>query len=1593
MLLLKAKTLRAVRPGISRRHGVRNVVMFLAAFCLVQLAGAQALQPGGPTDMGSVAVGSSSLNYTFTFSAAATTTITSVTTEEEGAANQDFVLDSQDCTGTISPPYSCNVTVTFTPKKIGLRRGAIVVVDNTGATVLEQFVYGVGQGPQLVFSPMSSTVVSSLAGLSPSTFQSSSAVYDGAGNLYFNDFLNGRLLERNTAGTITSLGNFAGNANSSLAIDGAGTLFLTMPTQGNVEEIRPGGTNSVLATPGLTLTSPSGIAVDGAGFIYIADSQANRILLVSTDGSAAKVLPITGLSTPLSSPYGLAIDHNNLYIADSGNGRIVEVNLATDVATAMTSTGALNNPYGIAVDAAGDVLVANAGGSNLEQVSATGVVSPLVADYGQTISAAPLGVTVTSTGDIVASDKTLGLVFITRSQGELTFPTGTKQGSFDATDGYEALTVQNSGNVGVNFALTTPTISSSDFAAGTTHTCSISQSPTTLLTAGASCTYTFGFTPSLVGTEDATVSVQGTGVGTGYSVAAQATSIGTGISPVDVLKVVATPSSTAPGAPVSFTVTAYDGTTVLTSFSGTVTFTMTDSTGLFLSGTSYTFKASDDGTHTFPAALGAEFNASGVYTITATYGSLTGTSNTVTVLYPSQTTLTSSVNPVGIDMPTTLAATVAGVGTGLTATGTITFYDGSTAIGSCPLVGGKCSYVATLTLGGEQSLTAVYSGDSNLATSTSNTVNEMVNGYIVQIGLTSSVNPSFIAQKTTLTATVTVPSGQTGAGTPTGTITFYDNATKLGTATISGGKASISVGFSTVGTHPLIAVYSGDPSFVSTASAQYSQQVIDYAETTTIVSSTFNPSYLDESTTFTVTATATAGQADAPVPTGTVAIYDGTTDLGSLTLSGGAGTATFSFSTLGTHSMTAHYSGDGNYAANVSAVYSQIVVSYQAKDTLMSSVNPSTVNQQTLLTATIAPAVNGNPTATGKVTFYDGSTVIGTGTLVNGAASLQTSFTNPGTHLLTVVYAGDSNYGAATSAQVSQTVIGYTAVATVTTATNPSTVGQSVTVSGTLRPTTGQTNAPAPTGTVTYFDGTTKLGSATITGNYAGSIPVTFTTAGNHDLTLAYSGDANYAAVTSAVYVQVVDSLFTSQVALTSSVNPVAVNGQTTLAVTVSAAAGQTGAGTPSGKVTFYDGTTVLGSATLANGAASLAVSFTATGSHAITAVYAGDTSFNGATSNTVTETVNALTPQVGLTSSVDPSLVNQQTTLTATVAPPTGSKTTPTGSVIFKNGTATLGTVALVNGVAALPVSFPATGSYSLTAVYSGDTIYGGLTSAAVTQTVNNFTASVSLGGVSGVAFINNTVTFTATVAPGPGGTVAPSGTVTFMSGTTPLGSAALVNGVAALPTYFSATSTYSITAVYSGDTNYETGTSPSQTETIEDFALTLASPIGGTVTVMGGQPASYTFTVSAVGGTTMAGPIAFALAGFPTGTVYTFSPTTLASGAGTTTVTLTVTPPVATAMNRNAPIHPRNAGRYAPVVFAFLMLPFALPWGRKRGRRPAALLLWAMLFASTLGLTGCLSDSQSGYYGTNPETYSLNITASSGTLSHATVVTLVRQ
>jgi hypothetical protein len=329
------------------------------------------------------------------------------------------------------------------------------------------------------------------------------------------------------------------------------------------------------------------------------------------------------------------------------------------------------------------------------------------------------------------------------------------------------------------------------------------------------------------------------------------------------------------------------------------------------------------------ATLTTSALAVGSHTITTTYagdgnfnggsGSLNG--NPQVVGKPdSKTSVGSSSNPAVFGQAVTFTATVSAVapGTG-TPTGTVTFLDGGSPIGTGTLSGGIATFTTSALAVGSHTITTSYGGDGNFNGSSGSLAGnpEVVNTAASSTVVASSANPAVFGQTVTFTATVSAVAPGTGA--PTGTVTFLDGGSALGTGTLSGGVATFTSSALAVSSHTITASYGGDGNFNgSSGSLTGNPEVVSKAATSTVVNSSANPSILNQSLTFTATVSVVAPGAGSP--TGTITFSDGATTLATVPLN--SGTATFSTAALAVnaHSITAAYSGDGNFSSSNGSV-------------------------------------------------------------------------------------------------------------------------------------------------------------------------------------------------------------------------------------------------------------------------------------------------------------------------------------------------------------------------------------------------------------------------------------------------------------------------------------------------------------------------------------------------------------------------------------------------------------------------------------------------------------------------------------------------
>ena len=304
------------------------------------------------------------------------------------------------------------------------------------------------------------------------------------------------------------------------------------------------------------------------------------------------------------------------------------------------------------------------------------------------------------------------------------------------------------------------------------------------------------------------------------------------------------------------------------------------------------------------------------YTITFAAGVLTVTQAGSVVA------IGSSANPSGTNQAVTFNASVstAAPGAGMP-TGTIEFRDGSTRLGTVALTGGTASLTTNGLSATSHSISAIYSGDSNiLGSSQSFTQNVLTSTQSSTTALSSSSNPAATGASVTLTATVTAPAGLSG------NVAFYDGASMLGTVALSGTKAKLVISTLSNGTHAITARYLGNATIPPSISPVFAQTIKPSGTTlrnsnATVVASP-SPSTLDQTVTFTATVN---GNQSTP-PTGVVVFFvDGFVVSGPVALSpSGSASARATFTTSGlahgVHDVTVAYLGDGTYKGDAGTV-------------------------------------------------------------------------------------------------------------------------------------------------------------------------------------------------------------------------------------------------------------------------------------------------------------------------------------------------------------------------------------------------------------------------------------------------------------------------------------------------------------------------------------------------------------------------------------------------------------------------------------------------------------------------------------------------
>ena len=541
-----------------------------------------------------------------------------------------------------------------------------------------------------------------------------------------------------------------------------------------------------------------------------------------------------------------------------------------------------------------------------------------------------------------------------------------------------------------------------------------------------------------------------------------------------------------------------------------------------------------------------------------------------------------------------------------------------------------------------------------------------------------------------------------------------------------------------------------------------------------------------------------------------------------------------------------------------------------------------------------------------------------------------------------------------------------------------------------------ESGSPFTAGSVTIplvlnGNGVLTGGSASTVSGVANYPLLQVSAAGNNDtlmasLTLTASGAATPVSISTASNSFDVSLQSTTSAASSASATYSAAAQSITLSATVTSATSTVNQGTVT--FTMLQGSIQIGSpvtsGTVTNGAASVNYSLpagTTAGTYAIQAVYNPGSDFSSSSDSTQVLSIAKAAASVTLGNLIR----------TYSSAPLTASAvTTPANLTVIFTYTGTGGTT--YGPASTAPTN---AGSYSVTGTIDSADYQGSSTG---TLIIGKAATGVNLTSSVNPVLAQNPTMLTATVSSSAG---TPTGSVTFIDGTTPLGTSPLSGGIATLSVSTLTDGSHSLTASYSGDNDYTLSTGGSLTQLVEDFSFTISAP---PVTALPGGTAVYNFTVSPVGSTTFLDNITLMISGLPTGASYNFVPSILMAGNGATPVTLTINIPQAQAsmipiahsgaqLAANSGNHAATglAREFAPFSLALLLLPFAgrlRRSGKRLGRTLSILLLMAAGIAATAGISAC--GSTGGFFAQQQKSYTITITGSSGQLSHTAHVNL---
>jgi sugar lactone lactonase YvrE len=1060
-------------------------------------------------------------------------------------------LGSSSVPGTV-----CTVPVTFAPTAPGRRKAPLILTDGNGTQYLAG-VTGVGNAPAVGFVPATiGTAAGTTAGYSGDGGAASSAQFSGpygaavddAGNGYIADTGNNviRRVDSQTGDVTTVAGSgamgYGGDGSlatsallsspTDVAVDPTGSLYIADSGNNVIRKVDASkGVISTYAGTGTAgysgdgsaatnaqLSSPSSVAVDGSGNLYIADKGNNVVRKVNAQTGVITTLAGTGTagymgdgaaatSAELNGPAGIGVDDPaNVYIADTGNNVIRRVDATAGTITTVAGnqsagysgdggaaiSASLNMPAAVKADAGDNLYIADTGNNVIRMVVGGNIIT--IAGNGTAGSSGdglgapsaelnnPQGMALDAAGKLYVADTNNNRIRrVDVSAPSLAFG----QQNVGTTSASQTVIAYNFGNKPLNFSnlavsgpFTQPAPGASDCVS------------TTTLNGGQSCTITVEFAPTVVGPFTGTVTLTNNALN--QSGATQTVQLsGTSIVSIGGLTASGIGASVTAGSSQSVTVTAIsEGGQTATDYVGTVHFTSTDTNAVLPA--DYTFTAADQGVHTFAITL----VTAGTQSVTAT--DTTASQDTVTasttVVAAAAATVTASagtpqVAQVGAAYPVPFQVKVQDTYQNPAAGAQVTFAapgSGASGVfagnGASVTVNADVNGLATAPVftangtAGSFAVTATASGVNTSATfSLTNT-----SKAVPTLAIALNPNVSSVVYGQTVTLQATLSSGSGDVSTASGTVVFYDNGTQIGDAPVSSGGASLALSLPLAGAHSYTASYSGDVQFAGASSTAASLAVtpLQLTATATGVSFVYGQSVPSISgsisgvlaqdngyvtAVFSTTATpasvvgtypiavqlsgTAAGNYTAQLASGAVATVTPaslTVTANNATRAYGAANPAFSGTFTGAvnnDQFTATYTTpaiasspvntypitpvtvNGTHIADytVSMVNGTLTVGQAGTATSLSSTGSSGSGANVTITATVISLTTGSPT--GTVSFFDGGTLLGTGTLnAQGVTTYSTTTLSPGPHQVTGIYSGDSNFTGSTSSQLAVNV-------------------------------------------------------------------------------------------------------------------------------------------------------------------------------------------------------------------------------------------------------------------------------------------------------------------------------------------------------------------------------------------------------------------------------------------------------------------------------------------------------------------------------------------------------------------------------------------